>query len=262
MVACTEIHDKKSDAERTTALKNITLISLDQNYFIETEKDLSITSTIKKIRQNYFITSKILQNGTVYECASIDRNSPEIKYYVKCHYLGKWNNRYVIFRYYETGGTGRFTDIILCSINKDILRFDKVLLLGDRALDGIIDSPVLKNDKIYFKSHLSLTSFASLSEINEDYILYGLSQASQDYWNISDCMYDLKNSKLHLRSISINPKGEHTSNINKILKILIPKAETQIVHINQSNILNFLKKFKSAYLSIYQDNNSPKICQY
>ena len=262
LIGCTEIHNQKSGIDRISTLKNIALISLDQNCFIETDKNLPINFIIEKIKQNYNVTSKISEKGTVCECTSINKKFPELKCYVKCHYLGQWNDYHVVFRYYETGGTGRFTDILLCSTNKNIIHIDKVLIGGDRALDGIVNRPILKNGRVYFRSYLSISSLAGLSAINEKYILYGLSQASQDYWNISDCMYDLKNDKLYLLSILVNPNNEYSANVNKILKLIIPDNSNNTINITQSHISDFLKKFKSAYLLIHKDNHLPKICLY
>lgn len=248
LVGCSGIQNRESESERAAALREVTLISLEQNCFVETNKGLPIARTVDRINKNFTITSKISHNETVCECISVDKKFPEIKYRVKCRYLGNWQGSYVVFRYYETGGTGRFTDIILCSIDKDILRMNKVCCVGDRALDGIVNCPVLKDSRIYFKANLSINSLASLSKIDEKYISE-LSQASQDYWNVSDCMYDLQNDELHLLSISVKPIGEYSSDVDKILKIVIPDADDHPICITNRHIADFLKKFKSAYLS-------------
>jgi hypothetical protein len=61
---------------------------------------------------------------------------------VICEYLGNWHGQDIVARYYRTGGSGSFSDIVFCSINGRKMKVHKTILLGDRAMNGLLRHPI------------------------------------------------------------------------------------------------------------------------
>ncbi len=229
-------------------VENILNLGFDDNYFM-------------KKGQNFRIYQK--NNEKTVENALKFQKKEKIDYtnsaYITCGYLGIWNGKHIITRECNTGGSGTFTDIVQCSIEKENLFIDDVLLVGDRALDGIVgcsmecvadcpDRPHMdSNGNLYLKMQLSIPTIASLAGVSEKDVETGPYQGAQDFWNVSECVYDLKTKKLEIISMNINFEEQFTSDVEKILGITFPN-HGKTVRVEKNEIGKFLNKFKAAYL--------------
>ena len=164
-----------------------------------------------------------------------------------CTYLGYFNGHHVISRYcYNTFGTSRYSDITLCSTDGKALRIDKLLLCGDRGIDGIEDCSLTEDGRILVDMHLSIHTLARICGVIEDSKNEPW-QTHLDYWNVSKCEYNLTNDKLSLIAISITPY-DSGSDVMQILKKAIPNLSDRQVNIGTNDISDFLRDFKLAYL--------------
>ncbi|MBO4405740.1 MAG: hypothetical protein J5821_03340 [Alphaproteobacteria bacterium] len=249
-------------------LENILRLSFDDNYFMEAGQNFKITSPYgeleKKVVKNDLESHRIttIYNATREDnCISGKLESDEKSAYVRCCYLGRLNGKHVIMRAYNTGGSGTFTDIVQCSIEKENLHIEDISMLGDRAFDGIVDCPRLGRDgKLYLKMRTSIYTFAEMAGVSDKDIKTGPFQASQDFWNVSKCIYDLRTKKLEIVSVDIdftdmNFEEPSTSDVAKILKMIFP-SHGKTVRIEKDNMPEFLRKFKSAYLKLAQTSRT------
>ncbi len=246
---------------KNSILATILHMKFEDSYFLEKGQKFQLVSVEEK--DDYIIDSKLekqsynLQN-LVCE-ANIKKDSTTgvkkhkinaKKAYVKCYYLGNHKGKHIIFRRYSSGKSGEFTDIIFCSIKKEKVHIDDVLLLGDRALDGIIDCPHIGPDgNLYLKIRSSISTLANLAEISDKDVGEKLIQSSQDFWNTSECIYDLSTKKLNIISMNINFQNEFALDIKKILEEIFPN-HGMTIYINADQMTEFLSKFKSVYEKI------------
>ena len=246
--SATENSDQVNLHTADFVVENFLHLSFDDNYFMKKGQNFRIYQ--KNNEKNVENASKFQKKG------EINHNA-----FVKCCYLGIWNGKHIITRAYNTGGSGTFTDIVQCSIEKENLHIDDVLMLGDRALDGIVgcsteciadcsDRPYLdSNGKLYLKMRLSISTIASLSGISDRDVETGPFQAAQDFWNVSECIYNLETKKLEIVAMDINFEEQSTSNIAKILGEIFPN-HGKTVRVEKNEIGEFLSKFKSSYLKL------------
>lgn len=233
-------------------IENMLHLSFDDNYFMEKGQNFRIISASKKehladdskYRQTEIIYDKIDRN----ECTSGKLESDKKKAYITCCYLGNLNGKHIVMRSYNSGGSGTFTDIVQCLIEKENLYIQDVSMLGDRALDGIVGYPYLgSNGNLYLKMRPSISTIASLAGVPNKDIETGPFQGAQDFWNISECVYNLNTGKLEIISMEIN--FENSSDVAKILEEIFPNHK-KTISIDKDEMPEFLNKFKSAYLKL------------
>ena len=219
--------------EKMLILKNIAWISL------QSDVEEGVTFQISQFAANIDITDEsISSSGYGFNSGWMTSG---------CSYLGYFNGHHVVSRSFSTGGSGRFSDIVLCSTDGNALRIDKIILRGDRARDGVEGEPSLTKDgRILVDMHLSIDTLARICGVSEDSENEPW-QAYSEYWNVSKCEYNLTNDKLSLIAISITPyEGERP--VMQILKKAIPNLGDQQVNVGPNNISDFLRDFKSAYM--------------
>ena len=265
LVGCAETNYSDSSAEKFTrenssqpdvrtagfVIENMLHLSFDENYFMKKGQNFRIASASEKSQEK-----KSTNDSESQKKEKIDY---EKSAYITNKYLGIADGKHVIVRTYKTGGSGIFTDIVLCSIKKENLHIDDVLMVGDRALDGIVggsmdcvadcpDRPYLGSDgNLYLKMRLSISTVASLKGISDKDTETGPFQSAQDFWNISECIYNLKTKKLEIVAMDIN--FEKNSDVAKILDMIFPN-HGKTVRIERDEMSEFLQKFKSAYLKL------------
>jgi len=264
-VGCSEINYSDSFAEKTdlnsdepdvaTAnfiIENMLHLNFDDNYFMEKGQSFRIISASEKeLKKN---ESKPKHANIIFDktfgdnCVSEKQESEEKMAYITCCYLGKLNGKHIVMRSYNSGGSGNFTDIVQCSIKKENLYIHDVSMLGDRALDGIVDHPRLGSDgNLYLKMRPSISTVASLAGVSSQDIELGPFQGAQDFWNVSKCIYNLNTGKLEIISMEID--FENSSNIAEILREIFPNQE-KTIRVEYKEMPEFLNKFKSAYLNL------------
>jgi len=249
---------------------NMQKLSFDENYFMKKGQNFQIASDSEKsAEQSMTNNSKPQPKETIdYEKSA----------YITHCYLGKLDGKHVILRTYNTGGSGIFTDVVLCSVEmsptkKGTLHIDDVLLLGDRALDGIVggstdcvgdcpDRPHLGPDgNLYLKMRASISTIASLAGVSDRDVETGPFQSAQDFWNVSECVYNLKTKKLEIVAMDIsfgNANGKEpstTSDVAKILEEIFP-SHGKTIRVEKDGMPEFLNKFKSAYLKLARKNGT------
>ncbi len=241
---------ESNDCTANFVIENMLHLSFDDNYFMEKGQKFRIISASKK--ELAAGSSKSQQSDIVYgkidrnKCASEKLESDEKRAYVKCCYLGNLNGKHVIMRSYNSGGSGTFTDIVQCLIEKENLYIQNVSMLGDRALDGIVGYPRLgSNGDLYLKMRPSISTVASLAGVPNKDIETGPFQGAEDFWNVSECIYNLNTGKLEIISMEID--FENSSDVTKILEEVFPNHE-KTIRIEKNGMPEFLNKFKSAYL--------------
>lgn len=249
LAGCAEMNYSNSaepdDCVANFVIENVLHLSFDDNYFMEKGQKFRIISADKKERMK---DSSKSQHADLFrdKCTSGKLESDKKKAYIACCYLGKLNGNHVIMRSYNSGGSGFFTDIVQCLIEKENLYIQDVSMLGDRALDGIVGYPRLgSNGDLYLKMRPSISTIASLAGVPNKDIETGPFQGAQDFWNISECVYNLNTGKLEIISMEID--FENSSDVAKILKEIFPSHE-KTVRVEKNEIPDFLNKFKSAYL--------------
>lgn len=249
-----------NDCTANFVIENMLYLSFDDNYFMKKGQKFRIISASKK--KHTVNKSKSQQSDIVYgridrnKCASGKLESDEKRAYVTCCYLGNLNGNHVIMRSYNSGGLGTFTDIVLCLIEKENLYIQDILMLGDRALDGIVGYPYLgSNGNLYLKMRPSISTVASLAGVPNKDIEKGHFQGAQDFWNVSECIYNLNTGKLEIISMEID--FENSSDITKILEEIFPNHE-KTTRIEKDKMPEFLNKFKSAYPKLVRRNQVRK----
>ena len=259
---------------------NMLRFGFDENYFMKKGQNFQTSSVVALGSEES--EEKGATNGSESQKKeTIDRGA-----HITGCYLGKQaDGRHAVLRTYSTGGSGIFTDIVLCSVEMkpiDIytspvetrslesgnLHVDDVLLLGDRALDGIIggfkfddspDRPHLESDgNLYLKMRASISTVASLAGVSDKDVETGPFQSAQDFWNVSECIYNFKTKKLEIVAMDIsfgdaNGKEQSTSAIAKILEEIFPKHE-KTMRIEKDEMPEFFRKFKSVYLKLARKN--------
>jgi hypothetical protein len=226
--------------------------SMDAIYFapifMDKVKDgkIDIKHAFQELSKEYNFESE--QNiSTIIEnkfTASYKRKSDSVSDsgYISCEYLGNWHGKDIVYRRYETGGTGKFTDIVVCSQNGNTLQIHDIIFPGDRAVDGMIDHPIYgENGKIYFSSHLSTdTLFEQAGVQKED-----SGQCYSCYYVIGKCTYDLESRKTEI--VGMNIIIEENDAQSKIKTLLLQKKKSGHSILNKDEVKNFLQKLRELY---------------
>lgn len=212
LIGCSEV---KNSADQQTInflhknLKDICCISTHDNYF--TSPAINIRNTVAEIKKQNNVDFYYDFVNDEWVCTSID-NETHSKIKASCKYLGTWHGQDLIFRRWNGDFSGHFTDILLCSVKNGNLNIHKQLLQGDRALDGIVSTPIFDGkNSIYFYCNLSTATFKNLKGIKERDNTF---QGAQDFWNVSKCVYNLETNKLEIIEVTITSKD-----YSKIFKI-------------------------------------------
>ena len=185
-------------------LKEICCIGTEGFFELQDNKPVNIQNAISKMKQYRNFNCSYNPAEDIWECSAQDQTDGSFKTYCKCKWLGKWHDQDLIFRYYDGGGTGRFTGIFLCTVKNGNLVIKKWLLDGDRAMDGIISTPIFDGkNSIYFYCSLSTDTVAKLQGIKGKYP----SQYAIGYWNISKCVYNLETDELEILDLLITQKN-------------------------------------------------------
>ena len=213
LVGCAEM-DYSNSAEPNACVANFVIenmlhLSFDDNYFLKKGQKFRIISAGKKEQTKD--GSKSQRANIIFDtihgdkCISEKLESDKKRAYIKCCYLGRLNDKHVIMRSYNSGGSGSFTDIVQCLIEKENLYIHDMSMLGDRALDGIVGYPRLgSNGNLYLQMRPSISTIASLAGVPSKDIETGPIQGAQDFWNVSECIYNLNTGKLKIISMEID----------------------------------------------------------
>lgn len=249
LVGCAETNYPDFPAEKFTE-NPIEKNSTQPDVHVASRDDIQVANfVLENIFRLSFDEPESQRITTVYNAAREDNcilGSDGKRVYVRCCYLGRLNGKHVIMRAYRTGGTGHFTDIVQCSIEKENLHIDDISMSGDRAFDGIVDCPRLGRDgKLYFKMWTSIDTLAGMAGVSDKDAKTGPSQVAIDFWNVSECIYNLETKRLEIVSMDIN--FEKPSNVTKILEEIFPN-HGKTVRIEKEEMAEFLRKFKSVYL--------------
>lgn len=224
--------------------------SLDAFYFSDVFLDaaeIDVERQIQKLRSEYTWESGNDVFNNSFTCSYRHKKGGETNGgKVVCEYLGNWHGHDIIARHYGTGGSGNFSDIVFCSFNAGKLHIHKTILLGDRAVEGMLAHPIFDNEgKIYFYMHLSnaaLLKEAGLDEkiIQSDdgftcYACYGI---------VGKCIYDIVEEKMKILSITAFSNENKNSKIQSLIQ---PKMNNGMAIFNEMEAREFFKKLREMY---------------
>lgn len=206
LLGCTGVENSKNPFPvhfSNENLKDICCISAGEIEFSE-NVPINIQSAIEEIKKENDLEFDYYFVEDTWECSCVNKENRFVYSSMTCKYLGKWRGQDLIFRYKSGNFTGRFTDILLCTVNNGNFSVKKCLFLGDRAMGGIVSTPIFDGkNKIYFYCHLSADTVAERKGIKE----YPL-QHAQGYWNVSKCVYDFETDKLDIIDMTVTSKKD------------------------------------------------------
>lgn len=242
-------------------LKDITLLKLSdificKNKVFTAEEAINVIVNERTMFPTYVrIFFPVLDNERVTTCLE---NEQGARTWVSCKYLGSVNGKKVVLCYIFTGCCGITTDLYLCSKidEKYILQ---LIIEGNRANDFIMD-PVLKSDKLYFEQYVDLRTAAKIAGVSEKVLEKIPENHSQEYWNLSKCVYDFKTNRQQLIETTLYENKEaaeciFTENIfDGVTRELLSfkKYEGKSVAIQQNAIQSFLRQFKKSCEQFYE----------
>lgn len=205
LLGCTEVENSQNPFPvhfSNENLKDICCIGAGEIEFSENQS-INIRSAIEEIKKENDLKFYYDFIEDAWECSRQDKKEKFSETHIKCKYLGKWRGQDLIFRYKFGNFTGRFTDILLCTVKNGNFSVKKYLFLGDRAVDGIVSTPIFDGkNSIYFYCSLSTDAVAKFKGIKDEYPF----QAAQSYWNVSKCVYNLETDKLDVIEMTITSK--------------------------------------------------------
>ncbi|MDR3179494.1 MAG: hypothetical protein LBT70_01185 [Holosporaceae bacterium] len=212
--------------------------------FLEKAKDHAIDTknTIKELSKEYEFTENTCDRTANEFCASYQHKSEGHTNggVVICEYLGNWQGKDLVYRRWATGGSGRFTDIVICSRHGDFFKVHDVILSGDRAIDGMEPHPIYDEDgKIYFYASLSTDTLFEQAEIPKE----EAGQSYSCYYVIGKCVYDLNTKKTEILGMNILAPDNNPLK-SKIIILLQQTAKNGHVFLNKNEVREFLQKVK------------------
>jgi hypothetical protein len=210
--------------------------------FLETKEhgEIDIKNAIKELSRAYTFTSCADFSAKYAHRSGGSCNGG----FVACEYLGRYEDTDLVYRRYETGGTGTFSDIVLCSKKGNTFRVHDVILSGDRAIDGMMPHPVYDEDgNIYFYSYLSGSTLLKQAGIAvEDH-----DQCYSCYYAVGKCVYTLKTKKTEILGIDIIIQDDNSESKIKTFLRRTVKGDRRIL--NKNEVKTFLRELRELYLS-------------
>jgi len=228
--------------------KNVSTIaqSMDAFYFSDIFMDapeVNIEQQIQKLSKEYtweYKTNVFENSFTCEYCRKSGGGG-----YVTCEYLGNWRGQDMVARHYMSGGTGRFSDIVFCSLEDGKLRVHKTILLGDRAIDGMLLHPIYDGEgKIYFYMHLSNDTLLKEAGLDEKTVPLNELGCYQCYGIVGKCVYDIGKEKIKVLSmIAFSDDNQNT----KIQLQIREKMHSGIAIFSEKETQTFLERLRKMY---------------
>jgi hypothetical protein len=165
-----------------------------------------------------------------------------------CEYLGNWRGQDIIARHYRTGGSGSFSDIVFCSRVGRKLRVHKIILPGDRAVDGLLLHPIFDGQgKIYFQTYLSNATLLKEAGLDEKIVSGdGGFTCCACYGIVGRCVYDIEKEKMKI--LSLTAFSDSTENKNpKIRSLIQEKIHNGIAIFSEKETREFLERLGALY---------------
>ncbi|MDR1333886.1 MAG: hypothetical protein LBJ71_01560 [Holosporaceae bacterium] len=209
--------------------------------------EINIEEQIQKLRDEYIWKSETDVFRNSFLCTYQHRDGGASNGgKVICEYLGNWYGQDIVARYYRTGGSGSFSDIVFCSIDSRKIKVHKIILLGDRAMDGLLSHPFFDGDgKIYFHMFLSNATLLEEAGVDEEAVFGddGFTCAAC-YGIVGNCVYDIE--KEEMKILSLNAFSDENKN-QKIRTLISSRMNNGIAIFNEKETQEFLKKLRKSY---------------
>jgi hypothetical protein len=226
---------------------------MDAFYFSDVFLDapeVDVKQRIRKLSNDYTWKSEANVFENSFTCSYRSKSGGESDGgKITCEYLGNWRGHDIIARYYWTGGSGSFSDIVFCSMVDGKLRAHKIILPGDRAVDGLLLHPIFDGQvKIYFHMHLSNATLLKEAGLDEKTILGddGFTCCAC-YGIVGKCVYDIEKEKMKILSM-IAFSGDNKN--AKIQSLIREKMHNGIAIFSEKETQKFLERLRKMYSSI------------
>jgi hypothetical protein len=234
--------------------KNVSALSksLDAFYFSDVFLDapeINIEQQIQKLRGEYTWKSETDVFSNSCTCSYRHKEGGETNGgEVTCEYLGNWRGQDMVARHYRTGGSGSFSDIVFCSYDAGKLRVHKTILLGDRAVDGMLSHPIFNGKgKIYFYMYLSNATLLKEAGLDEKIVQSddGFTCAAC-YGIVGKCVYDIMKERMKILAMTVF--SDDNKNF-KIRSLIQSKMNNGIAVFNEIETREFLRRLREMYMT-------------
>jgi hypothetical protein len=238
--------------------KNVSTLAQSPNAFYFSDvfldaPEVDIEQQIHKLSNEYTWKSETDVFRNSFSCTYQHRNGGASNGgKVTCEYLGNWRGQDIVARYYRTGGSGSFSDIVFCSINGGKMKVHKTILLGDRAMDGLLLHPIFDgNGQIYFHMFLSNATLLKEAGVDEKVVLGndGFTCAAC-HGIVGKCAYDIGKEEMKILSMnafSDENNNKTTYNNLKIWSLVSPRMNNGVAIFNEKETREFLEKLRKSY---------------